>query len=252
MPASRGSLPLRSLTRALAVGAVVVVGGGAGVAAGQPPPAPDLGDDWVAVADSDEPVSPPARRSWGLEAGLFAGVQNPASDHVRPYDAGPRLGGQVGWRLSERISLGVEAVYDRLTPAPSPSNRFRPCGTCAFEDAHLRGWSASVSAAGTVHYPFGRGEVLLGARLGLTRLVEHADSGGAPIDAAFTGFVVGVEAGLAFDLGHVALGPLITLDNQTFREVCLTDADGEVCRDAVDVPGDESGTIASLLLAVWY
>lgn len=58
-----------------------------------------------------------------------------------------------------------------------------------------------------------------------------------------------MNAGMAFPVGNLLLGPMLMLEHQTMSETCFEDGSGEVCSDA---EGDaSSGTVVSLLFTIW-
>jgi len=181
------------------------------------------------------PAAPDRR---GFAAALYMGFHNYTGDYGNGLDAGLRLGTVLSARISDTFSIGGGLDIDVLNVEGVPAG------------ADATGALVIISVVPTFHFPMGnKGEFVLSPKLGVMGSSITISSGIDDLTVTTSGYAVGVNAGMAFPVGNLLLGPMLMLEHQTMSETCFEDGSGEVCSDA---EGDaSSGTVVSLLFTIW-
>ncbi|MEP6653497.1 MAG: hypothetical protein ABJA82_09080, partial [Myxococcales bacterium] len=156
------------------------------------------------------PPAGPVHRS-GFLALPFLGLnsfQGKAGDNI---GLGLRLGTLLGGRLNEMVSLNGEFTIDVVNPENVPSG------------VDLNVVEVVFAFSPLVHVPAGTVELVVGPKLGFWGGSATESAGGMTDKASFSGFVLGLNAGLFGALGSsMSVGGLISFDVRTIRRSCMT------------------------------
>jgi hypothetical protein len=161
------------------------------------------------VAPTPAPVHRP-----GILFMPYVGFSLPVGNSSRDYNPGPRLGGLLGWHVTERLSLNVEGDLDyvRLDSGSGPRTT---------NDADCSGGSSSSFWCDILHPPqrnvditfsplisFRAGQIRLGPRIGWFT-GKSSDYG---TTATFHGLLAGLNAGLFVPYRGVTFGGLLSVN----------------------------------------
>jgi hypothetical protein len=211
-----------------------------------PPPPPPYGPPPVTYRPppSYPPQPPPPvrePRTRGFTGDSFIGFNSFLGDYGDGLDAGIRLGTALGYRFGRAFALTGELVIDQLNLSNDP-----PPGV------DYAGFAVEISLVGTFYVPMGpSGELHLAGKLGSLGTAQTLDDGFRTQEQTISGTVIGFNAGMAFRVGpRLSLGPLLMIDHHIISEVCQKLDGFQSCTDNVN--GDDTGTVASLLFALWY
>jgi hypothetical protein len=158
----------------------------------------------------------------GVYLGLRAGAAWPSGDLEgdealsSQVDFAIPFTGEAGWQFGNGVLL---AAYLRVAPV-ALDERIRDF--CDDVDADCGAVDVGVGLEGI--FNFAPGEQLqpwLGGFVGWSVLAYEAELGGNRSDFAFTGWELGGQAGLDFDLRPFTIGPFVQLGWGQFTEVTI-------------------------------
>lgn len=158
----------------------------------------------------------------------FLGLHSIRGDEGESFDVGLRVGMLLGGYAFERFSFNGEIALDWANPD-------EPLGTDIIQ------FMGDLAFSPLFHAPLGPVELIVGPKLGLFYLYNHAD---LPFLGSVTttanGWTYGLNLGVMIPLSRaVSGGLLLAYQIRNPSEVCLSMNDDEVCGD-----GDSAGILA--------
>jgi hypothetical protein len=152
-------------------------------------------------------------------------------------DAGFRIGGMMGFRIGDYVSLNGELTIDSI----NPNSNFIDGSTYSEFDFGL-------TFSPMVHIPAGTVELAFGPKLGGWLGVGNQSAGAVPGEYDFAGGDLGLNAALFFQVGRrVWLGGLFSFDSRTYSSSCFTPTYGSQACQSV-LPSSDKVTSASFAL----
>jgi hypothetical protein len=171
--------------------------------------------------------------------GKFAAkVTNQGVDTGLSLGIGPHVGGMIGYRFMEQVSLNAEVSLD--IPHAELSSSFTSI------DAQRLAFSVSP----LYHIDAGAVDFMVGPKLGFwTSTFSQSDSLGTAT-LTYTGWMAGVTAGLYYKVGRIGLGGLASFDYAPVLQGCSTnDFSEQTCGPNKTFPADK---MLSFALAVLF
>lgn len=151
-----------------------------------------------------------------------------ADDPDIDYDAGFALGVSFGGRLAQIFSLHGQIQIHPLSVEDQPG-------------VDASGALVTAQLAGLFHFHLVDNDsldLMLGPVLGGFSMSEEAEGGGDSASISVSGVLVGLYAGLFFDLGpSIALGPSVQYSQMYASEVCVEFNGDSLCREVDDDEG---------------
>jgi hypothetical protein len=167
-----------------------------------PPPAP------AAPPQAFAPPPPEPSRS-PLIIVPFVGVHSFQNDTAKNLDAGLRLGGIVGGRVSDVLSLGGEAVLDVVNPNGVPSG------------VDVTALQFHIAFSPLLHARSGGAELVVGPKLGFFLLSEDVSGGGVSASESIHGWLFGGNIGAFGAVSDtMSVGGLVSFDFEKATEAC--------------------------------
>ncbi len=148
----------------------------------------------------------------GVLALPYVGWNSYRGDDFSYYGDGRRLGVLIGGRLNPTFSLNGELTFD-----DSGIENLQP-------RRDISEVGVDLAFSPLVHLPVGKGEVVLGPKLGVfTIRAEETFDGASVGDFNLSGYVAGINAGAFFAVNdHVALGGLLSFVLRKPTQSCMT------------------------------
>jgi hypothetical protein len=134
-------------------------------------------------------------------------------------DTGLRLGGLFGFHVGPQISLNAELTLD-IPNAAVPQDAFG-------DSTDITAVRFSLSFSPLYHIEQGNLEIVVGPKLGLwatqfSAANDFANNG----DLTYSGWLLGLNAGVFYRLGRVGLGGLVSFDYDHVSSACENANDG--------------------------
>jgi len=216
---------------------------------GYPPPYPQYQPYVPPPAGPPAPPRPPGPRKRGLFAmgylgfqhfqGRFAAkVTNEGADTGLTLGIGPHVGGMIGYRFIEQVSVNAEVSLDI------------PHAELAGSYTSIQAERLAFSVSPLYHIDAGAVDFMIGPKLGFwTSTFSQSDSlGTATLN--YNGWMAGVTAGLYYKVGKIGLGGFTSFDYAPVFEGCATDAfSQQSCGPNKSFPADK---LLSFALAVLF
>jgi hypothetical protein len=163
------------------------------------------------------PTQVPAHRP-GILFMPYVGFSLPAGDTWAGFNPSPRLGGLLGWHITERLSLNVEVALDyaRLDSGPRTTNDAECSEGSNFWCDFLHPPRRYVDITFSPLVSFRAGQIRLGPKIGWFT-GKSSDSG---TTVTFQGLLAGLNAGLFHPYRGVTLAGLLSVN---FRHVTSAD-----------------------------
>src|SRR5204862_5314159 len=182
------------------------------------------------------PPRRPRRRLFQLIP--YVGAHSFQGDGGRILAAGLRIGGLLGFRIGDYVSINGELTIDVLNPAHLPA------GDSYSEE------NATIGLSPLVAFPAGAIELAFGPKLAIwgADYAQDSRTRGAG-DGSYTGFDVGANgAGFAQVGRKLWLGGLASFDVRTYGHSCFTALAGlERCTSS-NLPSSDKVVALSLVL----
>ena len=142
---------------------------------------------------------PRSRGKRGFLALANLGLHSYQNEHAGRYGPGLRLGGLIGGRVGEVLSINADVTFDLSNRNDVPSRDI------------YREWTVGLALGPLVHLPAGPLELAVGPKLGIFVIDIDRTIGGVPTTVGATGFSAGVNAGAFVPVyGRTSIGMLLS------------------------------------------
>jgi hypothetical protein len=176
----------------------------------------------------------------GFQSAVFLGSQKYVGSAGSDFDLGVRLGGSVGFRLTEMLSIQGELTFDFENPSNSTSTPT----------------SVGISLVPMFHFALGSSEFRMAPKAGIWSESASSEVGGNKIKQTSKGTLLGANFALVYRVGDYELGPMLMLEEVSLDKTCLeAPSFGETCRYAGEISinnGNTSVGVASLNFVLWF
>jgi hypothetical protein len=172
---------------------------------------------------------PPTRRHGAFLALPYIGLQAHEGVTGEDQSAGLRLGGLLGFRVNDQLSLNGELTIDVLNPS-TPS-----------DGSDVTAAEVDLAFSPLYHSDTGALELVIGPKLGIWAGEFDYSLYGETQKYSSSGLILGVNMGAFVPLGNGAsLGALVNFEVKTIGQVCFTDIDGsKVCSSSDNGPSEK-------------
>jgi len=201
---------------------------------------------WEPPPETPKQQTPPpvpqsdALKDRGFQSSIFLGFHKYLGNAGKDFDPGIRLGGLLGIRFSELLSLQGELTFDFENPNNSNSTP----------------GSLGLSIVPMFHLAMGSGELRLAPKFGIWMESVSFEMGGQKIEQTSRGALLGATFALAFRAGGYVLGPVLALEQVRLSKTCLKQLPFDAtCRSVSEVSadgGNKTVGVASLSFALWF
>ena len=177
----------------------------------------------------------------------YIGTHSYQSGSTRAYFPGFRIGGLIGARVTEQVSLNWELTFDVSNIETSPP---APPVTTSSSDSSEFAFDFAFSPM--VHLPAGPAEFVLGPKLGVfwVHTDVHTNSSFTGVSRQGTGVLGGLTVGTFMSVsGPVSLGVLLSGELRKIEHACTVNA-GEIA--LCDLARDGSAAIVGLTAAAIF
>jgi len=205
----------------LLLAAFLLEGGAAAMAAEPSAPPPSASYAIPQAANAPPPRPRPLRRKDVILFMPFVGIHSYQQAEAFNTDPGLRLGGFIGGRLNDIVSLNGEVRFDITNPGDLPA------GTDVSEFAY------SATFSPLFQLPTGGAEFVLGPKVGAVSVSQKFSDATTSFQTSGFGFVLGGNAGVFVPVSPAtSLGVLLSFELAKVGVVC----GGGSCNSTSDVP----------------
>ena len=201
---------------------------------GYPPPAA-----YSAQVPSYPPPPPPVQRRHRVFMFLpYIGFHSFLGNNAQGLDAGFHLGGMMGFRIGDFVSLNGELSLDVLNPNNTGAGN-------SYSETDF-----TLTFSPMIHIPAGNVELAFGPKLGLWGGVYNQSNAFADGDGSYSGVDLGSNFGVFFQVGrHVWLGGILSFDSRSYSQNCFTPTGGsQGCTSTGLPPADKVGAMSFALM----